>query len=592
MSAHSRRRAGPASIPFVLAVVLAACGPTVPPFPTSAPTPTAPPETPTPSQGAFVPTAYPASDDAPCDQAKAPDPTHGPYRGTLKRIEAKDASTVVFELCRPDVAFLAKIAAPAFAINDTGWLETHIATTGSGTQAIASEVNGTGPYRLEDWIRGTEISLARNDAYWGTHAQNERLIVRWSPDSAARVTELQNGTADGIDAIDAAGVATVTDDVSLQVEPRAGQDVVYLGFNTADKPFDNEGVRRAIATGLDRDSIVANDFPPGAEVAQQYTPCAVPHGCAGGAWYDYDPTLAKEMLAAAGFPNGFATTIRYSATPTASLPDPGKVATEIQSELLTNLGIQATLEIVPDDAYRSAVDDGTLDGLHLFDRAAAYPDVSAYLDPRFAAGASPEFGPPFADIDKALAAGRVSPIGAKRDTAYAKANDLIRSHVPMIPIGRAATTTAYRGDVAGAAASPLGLERFAAMTPGDRRQLVWLTTSEPDGLYCADTASPIADLVCSQVMEGLYAFAPGGADTVPALATSCDPNAALTVWTCHLRRGVLFDDGSRLDANDVVLSFAVQWDAAHPLHRGEEGKFAPFAARFGGFLNPPPGPAD
>ena len=91
-------------------------------------------------------------------------------------------------------------------------------------------------------------------------------------------------------------------------------------------------------------------------------------------------------------------------------------------------------------------------------------------------------------------------------------------------------------------------------------------------------------------MEGLYAFAPGGAGTVPALATSCDPNAALTVWTCHLRRGVLFDDGSRLDANDVVLSFAVQWDAAHPLHRGEDGKFAPFAARFGGFLNPPPGP--
>ena len=92
--------------------------------------PTAPPETPTPSQGAFVPTAYPASDDAPCDQAKAPDPTHGAYRGNLKRIEAKDASTVVFELCRPDVAFLAKIAAPAFAINDTGWLRSHIATTG------------------------------------------------------------------------------------------------------------------------------------------------------------------------------------------------------------------------------------------------------------------------------------------------------------------------------------------------------------------------------------------------------------------------------------------------------------------------------
>ena len=122
------------------------------------------------------------------------------------------------------------------------------------------------------------------------------------------------------------------------------------------------------------------------------------------------------MLAAAGFPNGFATTIQYSATPTPSLPDPGKVATEIQSELLTNLGIQATLEVVPDDAYRADVDDGTLDGLHLLDRGGDLPRRRRPTSTRASRpGASPEFGPPFADIDKALAAGRASPIGAKRE---------------------------------------------------------------------------------------------------------------------------------------------------------------------------------
>jgi ABC-type transport system substrate-binding protein len=64
------------------------------------------------------------------------------------------------------------------------------------------------------------------------------------------------------------------------------------------------------------------------------------------------------------------------------------------------------------------------------------------------------------------------------------------------------------------------------------------------------------------------------------------------VWTCQLRRKVLFDDGSLLDANDVVLSFAVQWDAENPLHRGRTGDFATFAAWFGGFLHPaaPPAP--
>ena len=471
LSSPRRRTAGLTALSLALVVLLAACGPTIPPIPTSAPTPSRPPETPRPSQGAFVPTAYPPSDDAPCDQADPPDAAHAAYRGNLKRIVAKDESTVVFELCRPDVAFLAKVASPAFAINDTGWLRSHVSASVTGPQAIVDAVNGTGPYRLESWERGAEISLARNDAYWGTHAKNERLIVRWGEDSAGRVSELQNGTVDGIDGIDPAGVAIVTDDVSLQVAPRAGQDVVYLGFDTTDSPFGIEGVRQAIATGLDRGSMVKDDFPSGSEVATHYTPCDVPHGCAGGDWYAYDPLQAKEMLAAAGFPTGFETTLTYSATPTASLPDPARVAAEIQTELHDNLGIQASLVLMPDEAYRAAVDAGTLSGLHLADRGGAYPDPTAYLDPRFGADASPEFGAPFADIDKALTSARTSAVGAKREAAYAKANDLIRSHDPMIPIGRAADATAYRADVDGAVASPLGLERFAPMTPGDRRQL-------------------------------------------------------------------------------------------------------------------------
>ena len=87
----------------------------------------------------------------------------------------------------------------------------------------------------------------------------------------------------------------------------------------------------------------------------------------------------------------------------------------------------------------------------------------------------------------------------------------------------------------GAATSPLRLERFAAMTPGDRRQLVWLATAEPGGLYCADEADPVSDLVCSQLSESLYGYEPTSAATVPSLAKVCDPDDDLTVWTCTLR---------------------------------------------------------
>ena len=62
---------------------------------------------------------------------------------------------------------------------------------------------------------------------------------------------------------------------------------------------------------IDRQKLVDTEFPEGSERADFMTPCAIPNGCAGSAWYGYDPLLAKELLTAAGFPDGFATTIHY-----------------------------------------------------------------------------------------------------------------------------------------------------------------------------------------------------------------------------------------------------------------------------------------
>ncbi len=129
---------------------------------------------------------------------------------------------------------------------------------------------------------------------------------------------------------------------------------------------------------------------------------------------------------------------------------------------------------------------------------------------------------------------------------------------------------------------------MAVIGPGSDDQLVWMQNGEPGGLYCADESDGEALRVCEQIKESLYAYEVGGTDTIPALAEECAPNDDLTVWTCTLREGVSFHDGSTLDANDVVLSYAVQWDADHPLHVGRDGSFTYFSALWGGFLNPPP----
>ena len=107
------------------------------------------------------------------------------------------------------------------------------------------------------------------------------------------------------------------------------------------------------------------------------------------------------------------------------------------------------------------------------------------------------------------------------------------------------------------------------------------TTLDPQAAY--DTYS---FQVIDAIYDPLYTYAPGKTDVIPNLA-SCQPNTDGTQWICTLKQGVKFHDGADLDANDVVTSFAVQWDAKHPLHVGNLGTFDYFPALFGGFLNPP-----
>ncbi len=542
--------------------------------------PSAPPEI------AFVPQSYPPDAEAPCDQTEA-ETGLALYRGSLRWITSIDPATVVFELCDPDVTFLTKVAAPALSINDAAWLESRLATADDGgTPAITRELNGTGPFRLDRWSGGTELILSRFDGYRATLAAPSAIVFRWDADAGRRLEALGSGAVDGIDGVDAAGVNVIEGNTELAAQTREGLNTMYLGFNNKFAPFDRVQVRRAIALGLDREALLAAAFTSGTTVASHLTPCAVPNGCAGTTWWEQDILAAKDLLATVGFADGFTTTIQYGVEPRDYLPNPEALAIELQGQLRDNLGITATLEVMPFADLVAQADAGTLDGIHLLGARGRFPDARMFLDPRVGSGASAEFGDPFADIAGAVRDGARAATDEARRTAYTVANDAIRRRVPLVPLVHVGSVAAVRADVAGFVVSPTDTERFATLTPGDRAQFAWMDALEPEGLYCPDETSPAAMRVCAQVFEGLYRYAPGSATPEPALAEACVANDELDTWTCTLRENVRFHDGARLDANDVVTSYAVQWDATHPLHRGRTGAFRAFLDRFGGFLNP------
>ncbi len=530
---------------------------------------------PSESMAAFEPMVYPAEGPAECGADNNPT--------NLSQIEAVDQYTVEFTLCNPDVAFLSKIAFSALAINDTDWLQAHVADG-----SIIAMMNGTGPYKMDTWNRGSELDYVRNDNYWGDAAKTQTLVFRWSAESAQRLVELQAGTIDGMDNPGVAEFDAIQNDSNLTLYEREGTNVFYIGFNNTFEPFDNEMVRQAIAMGIDRQRIVDRFYPPGSEVASHFTPCSFPFACEGDDWYDFDPTAAKQMLADAGFPDGFDTTIHLRDVVRSYLPEPQVVAQDIQAQLRDNLGINAEIDVQESGTFIANANAGELDGIHLLGWGADYPDVTNFLDFHFGSGASPQFGDHFDDVTSALADGASTAVDSERQAAYETANNAIREHVPMIPVVHAGSGTAFKADVDGAHASPLGNENFSVMDPGGRDTFVWMQNAEPIGLYCADETDGESLRACEQTMESLYAYEVGGTAPIPSLATECTPNDDLTVWTCSLREGVQFHDGSAFDANDVVLSYAVQWDADHELHQGNTGDFTYFSAFFGGFLNPPP----
>jgi ABC-type transport system substrate-binding protein len=494
---------------------------------------------------------------------------------------------VVFTLCAPDGAFLAKAAFIAFAINDSDWLADAVQTN-----TVLDRMNGTGPYSLEEWRRGDSVIYTRNDAYWGDPAVAAQAVLRWNSESAARLQELQAGTTQGMDNVGPADFATVEGDPNLALMEREGLNTFYLGMNNTHPPFDNEKVRQALAQGINRDELITTFYPRGSVVASHFTPCALPFGCEGEEWYEFDAdaarTLLEEGLAESDMTLAdFTPALHYRDVVRGYLPEPNIVVQAIQAQLRDNLGIEATIDLQESGTFIANSNAGLLEGIHLLGWGADYPEITNFLDFHFGSGSSPQFGEQWDDITSELNIGATTSDEATRQAAYEAANNAIKLHVPMIPIAHAGSATAYLAGVQGGQASPLSNEQLARMTPASGDQMVFMQNAEPISLYCADETDGESLRACEQVMEGLYAYEVNGTDVEPALAESCEPNEDNSVWTCTLRQGVTFHDGATLDAGDVVASYALQWDIDNAFHIGNTSGFYYWGGLWGGYLNTP-----
>jgi ABC-type transport system substrate-binding protein len=507
------------------------------------------------------------------------------YGGKIKSIEAVDSLTVKFTMCRPDPAFLSKVAFTPFAIYPSEWL-----TENAGNpEVLLGAPVGTGPWQVDSWNRGVEIVYKRFADYWGEQPSFETLVFRWATEGAARLLELQSGTVNYITNLSPSDFDTVREDPNLVFLPDNNPNIFYLGMTNTYQPFNNVKFRQAIAMGIDRQRIVDNFYPDGAEAASHFTPCSITNGCQGDPWYEFDPEAARalleEALAEEGIALPFTTSIFYRDVFRVYLPEPALVAVELQTQLRENLGIEAEVVVMESGEFIAESSVGNLNGFFMLGWGADYPHVTNFLDFHFGQ-ATESFGDPLPEIYEILV--EAAQIASAEESAplYEQANNAIRELVPMVPIAHGIAANAALPTLEGAYTPVFGAPDFSLMNPGSDT-LVFMQNGEPISLYCGDETDGESLSACQQVMETLYRYKTDSGDVEPELATECVSNEDATEFVCTLREGVLFHDGTTLDANDVVVSWTAGLDASSPLHTGNTGTFDYYAYLWDQLMNVP-----
>lgn len=505
------------------------------------------------------------------------------YGGEVKAVQAVDEYTVRFILCYPDSAFAAKIAAPIFAITDSGYLK----ETAGDSAKISAAPNGSGPYILREWRTGTDTTLVPSETYWGVPPATPKIEFRWQPDQSRRFSEYDFTAIEGMDFPSIVmtkpfSYLTYTyANPDLKVVPHDPLNLYYLGFNNAMPPFNDPKVRKAFSLALDRAALLDLSFPGGTELAQQLVPTSITPGrSAGLKWDETNLEGATKLLDEVNFDFTQEITIAFQNSPMQTLYSPADLAKAVRDQL-AGIGLKIVLKPLDASAFEASLKTGgEMMFIHWY--AVDYLDGNAFFDKPFISMAA-EFGNPYPELQQYIADVRSTASTDLKQSIFDKMNQLVLDQVPLIPLGHSPNLTVFRSSLQNITSNAFyeNMEEIVS----DKNMIRFIGPSEPLSLWPADEDDWSTFRITRLMYDTLLAPGFGGEKFQPLLAENWTSNANLTEWTFNLRYNVQFSDGSQFDANDVVASFAAIWDASDPNHKGRTGEFSMFKRLFGNMIN-------
>jgi ABC-type transport system substrate-binding protein len=291
----------------------------------------------------------------------------------------------------------------------------------------------------------------------------------------------------------------------------------------------------------------------------------------------FDAAKAKQMLTDAKFDFTKTYTLSYAERTRPYFPQPTKIVQAIQAQLAT-IGVKIKLEMEDWAVYLPEVNAGKK-SLFMLGWGEDFPDATDWYDV-FLAGTSKNFGTPFPDMVAPIKAASELSDAAARQKLYDQVNALYDQHVPMIVLAHGTTNLAFLASAQNVVIGPYN-ENFPYMKTTDGN-VVFEQDGEPVSLMCGDETDGNSFRACELLFSKLYRFDWGTANPVPDLAEKCVGNSDATSYTCTLKKGVTFSDGTALSANDVVASFSAGYDYKSPMRKGNSGAYQYFKDLLGG----------
>jgi peptide/nickel transport system substrate-binding protein len=269
-------------------------------------------------------------------------PFAGYFFGNLKAVEVVDPVTVEFVLKEPRASFVTVMTSAAASIVSP----TAVKKFG---QDYALQPVGTGPFKFGSWERGQRVVLEKNPGYWRFPVKLDRVVYRPIVEDQARLTELLTGALDLIVGTPPDYVAQLETNAKVTLLRQVGAHVWYLGINNQKKPFADKRVRQALNFAVNKEAIV-RDVLKGTGSLSAGPVLPKTWGADGGLKpYPYDPERARKLLAEAGFPNGFSTTL-WVPESGSGMQSPVAMSTVVQSNLKA-VGVNVTLQTMEWGAY-------------------------------------------------------------------------------------------------------------------------------------------------------------------------------------------------------------------------------------------------